>query len=167
MLTARAGARWPPNAVRDLEQMAGILARLGARRDHAVVAGELPLDAQPPRDPPRARDGTSTIVQAANASDCVRQSYRATCASSWSTTARRLSSGQVSAMAESGSPAGACRTSSACCARGCEAGAPDDGRPCGRQHSVSSRVHCRVLHVGGCAREPPDAPPLLSPGESA
>ncbi len=41
--------------VRDLEQMAGILTRPGARRDHAVVARQLALDAQAARDPPGGR----------------------------------------------------------------------------------------------------------------
>ena len=41
--------------VGNLEQMTRVFTGLRARRDHAVVARELPFDPQPPRDPPHGR----------------------------------------------------------------------------------------------------------------
>ena len=52
MLTATAGRAMAPERVRNLEEMAGIVTRPGARRDRAVVARQLALDAEAARDPP-------------------------------------------------------------------------------------------------------------------
>ena len=40
--------------VRDLQEVPRVFARLGAGREHAIVAGELALDPHPPRRPPHA-----------------------------------------------------------------------------------------------------------------
>ena len=84
--------------VGNLEQMARVFTGLRARRDHAVVARELPFDPQPPRDPPHGRM-EPVPGQATNASVWVRQSRRAMCASSCRMTARRRSPVHVSAIA--------------------------------------------------------------------
>ena len=55
MLTAIAEHATIAEGVGNLEQMTRVVTGLRARRDHAVVARELPFDPQPARDPPHGR----------------------------------------------------------------------------------------------------------------
>ena len=73
-----------PQRIRDVEQVPGVLASLGAGGNHAIVAGELALDAQAARRPPGERmepvDGAGDpgerlrqAVAAADVGDLVEQ----------------------------------------------------------------------------------------------
>ena len=143
MLTASAGARWLPKRIGDLEQVAGIVAAPRARGNHAIVTGELALDAQPTCRPPhagmepvhRARRKRQHLRQAIVPRD-VRQLVKDHGAPS-------VFGPRVGDGGNHDRRTAACRTPSARCARGCEAAGPTRRMPILSAHSLSRRVHSR------------------------
>ena len=158
MLTASAGARRARTSTRSPADGRHSRA-LGAGGDHPIVAGQLALDAQPPRDPPRG------------GMEPVHARRRPTPASASGNRSGRR------APAREGSPPvvcrpprcrrwpepqsrdGGCRTPPARCARGFAAGAPGDGRPCGR-HTRAAAASIRRPARRRAARKTPHAPVL-------
>ena len=123
--------------------MAGILTRPGARRDHAVVAGQLPLDAQAPRNPPRGR--MEPVHRAGRKRQRLREAIVAVRRAPAREGPRRGAGppARCRPWQESGSRAGVCRRPSACCARGFEADGPAGGRPgWPRTHSPAASNPC-------------------------
>jgi hypothetical protein len=59
----------PAKRVGKIQQIAGIFTGLGARRQHPIIAGELPLHAQTPRDPPD--QGMHPVSGACQRSQCL------------------------------------------------------------------------------------------------